>query len=121
VFIYTLSAALCISNLCLISSKPGSLYTAWGPTYVCSHCNQVSNLTMMTEHKFCNYTLTNSFTNVWENGAMPFNSVYVYLLQERKNEKRCRNGVPKSTQTRKDKSDGKYTKPYPSQHLFTKE
>ena len=36
--------------------------------------------------------------------------------QERKiikNEKRCRNGVPKSTQTRKDKSDGKYTKPRP--------
>ena len=34
--------------------------------------------------------------------------------QERKiikNEKRCRNGVLKSTQTRKDKSDGKYTKP----------
>ena len=36
--------------------------------------------------------------------------------QERKiikNEKRCRNGMPKSTQTRKDKSDGKYTKPRP--------
>ena len=36
--------------------------------------------------------------------------------QERKiikNERRCRNGVPKSTQTRKDKSDGKYTKPCP--------
>jgi len=34
--------------------------------------------------------------------------------QERKiikNEKKCRNDVPKSTQTRKDKSDGKYTKP----------
>ena len=54
---------------------------------------------------------------------------YVYLLQERKsikNEKRCRNGVPKSTQTRKDKSDGisyngKYTKPasIPT-YLFTK-
>ena len=28
-----------------------------------------------------------------------------------KNEKRCRNGVPKNTQTRKDKSDGKNTKP----------
>ena len=38
-----------------------------------------------------------------------------------KNEKRCRNGVPKSAQTRKDKSDGKYTKPHPSLHLFTKE
>ena len=40
--------------------------------------------------------------------------------QERKiikNEKRCRNGVPKSTQTRKDKSDGKYTKPLP--YIFT--
>ena len=36
--------------------------------------------------------------------------------QERKiikNEKRCRNGVPKSTQTRKNKSDGKYTEPRP--------
>ena len=45
-------------------------------------------------------------------------------IQERKiikNEKRCRNGVPKSTQTRKDKSDGKYTKPHSSLHLFTKE
>ena len=45
-------------------------------------------------------------------------------VQERKiikNERRCRNGVPKSTQTRKDKSDGKYTKPHPSLHLFTKE
>ena len=34
-------------------------------------------------------------------------------IQERKiikNERRCRNGVLKSTQTRKDKSDGKYTK-----------
>ena len=29
--------------------------------------------------------------------------------------------MPKSTQTRKDKSDGKYTKPHPSLHLFTKE
>ena len=28
-----------------------------------------------------------------------------------KNEKRCRNDVPKSTQTSKDKSDGKYTEP----------
>ena len=44
--------------------------------------------------------------------------------QERKiikNEKRCRNGVPKSMRTRKVKSDGKYTKPHPSLHLFTKE
>jgi len=42
------------------------------------------------------------------------------ILQERKIKKRCRNGVPKSTQslTRKDKS--KYTKPHPSLHLFTK-
>ena len=43
--------------------------------------------------------------------------------QERKiikNEKRCRNGVPKSTQTRKNKSDGKYTKPHPSLHLSQK-
>ena len=34
--------------------------------------------------------------------------------QERKiikNEMRCRNDVPKSTRTRKDRSDGKYTKP----------
>ena len=38
-----------------------------------------------------------------------------------KNEKRCRYGMPKSTQIRKDKSDGKYTKPHPSLHLFTKE
>ena len=40
--------------------------------------------------------------------------------QERKiikNEKRCRNGVPKSIQTRKDKSDSKYTKPFP--YIFT--
>ena len=40
--------------------------------------------------------------------------------QERKiikNEKRCRNGVPKSTQTRRDKSDSKYTKPLP--YIFT--
>ena len=29
--------------------------------------------------------------------------------------------MPKSTQTRKDKSDGKYTKPHPSLHLFTKD
>ena len=29
--------------------------------------------------------------------------------------------MPKSAQTRKDKSDGKYTKPHPSLHLFTKE
>ena len=37
----------------------------------------------------------------------------MYIYKERKiikNEKRCRNGVPKSTRTRKDKSDGKYTK-----------
>ena len=34
-----------------------------------------------------------------------------------KNEKKCRNGMPKSTQTRKDKSDGKYTKPRP--YIFT--
>ena len=33
-------------------------------------------------------------------------------MTDTKNEKRCRNGVPKSTQTRKDKSDGKYTKPH---------
>ena len=33
-------------------------------------------------------------------------------------EKRCRNDVPKSTQTRKDKSDGKYTKPLPTSLLF---
>ena len=33
--------------------------------------------------------------------------------------KRCRNGVQKSTQTRKDESDSKYTKPHPSLHLFT--
>ena len=38
-----------------------------------------------------------------------------------KNEKRYRNGVPKSTRKRKDKSDGKYTKPHSSLHLFTKE
>ena len=29
----------------------------------------------------------------------------------KKNENRCRNGMPKSTQTSKDKSDDKYTKP----------
>ena len=28
--------------------------------------------------------------------------------------------MPKSTQTKKDKSDGKYTKPHPSQHFFTR-
>ena len=28
--------------------------------------------------------------------------------------------MPKSTQTRKDKSDGKYTKPHPFQHLFAR-
>ena len=53
------------------------------------------------------------------------NIVYHYkVIQERKiikNERRCRNGVPKSTQTRKDKSDGKYTKLHPSLHLFPKE
>ena len=46
----------------------------------------------------------------------------IYSKQERKiikNEKRCRNGVPKSTQTRKDKSDGN-TKPCPSLHLSQK-
>ena len=35
-----------------------------------------------------------------------------YYKQERKiikNERRCRNDVPKSTQTKKDKIDGKYT------------
>ena len=35
--------------------------------------------------------------------------------QERKTiikENRCRNGMPKSAQTKKDKSDGKYTKPH---------
>ena len=36
-----------------------------------------------------------------------------------KNERRCRNGVPKCMQTRKDKSDGKYTKPHPSLHLYS--
>ena len=36
---------------------------------------------------------------------------------DEKSEKRCRNGVPKSTQTRKDKSDVKYTKPLP--YTFT--
>ena len=43
--------------------------------------------------------------------------------QERKvikNEKRCRNGVPKSTQTRKDKHDGKYTKPLPCIFILVK-
>ena len=55
-----------------------------------------------------------------------FLSIYIYIfiyLQERKiikNEKRCRNGVPESTQTRNNKSDDKYTKSHPSQHLFTK-
>ena len=45
-------------------------------------------------------------------------------IQERKiikNERRCRNGVPKSTQTRKDKSDGKLQKLYPqggARHQF---
>ena len=29
--------------------------------------------------------------------------------------------MPKSTQTRKDESYGKYTKPHPSLHFFTKE
>ena len=37
-----------------------------------------------------------------------------------KYENRCRNGMPKGTQTRKDKSDGKSTKPHPSLHHFTK-
>ena len=48
---------------------------------------------------------------------------HTHSHQERKiikNEKGCRNAVPKSTQTRKDKSDGKYTKPHPSQHLFAR-
>jgi len=47
---------------------------------------------------------------------------YLDKKQERKiTEKRCKNGMPKSTQTRKDKSDDKYTKPHPSLHNFTKE
>ena len=29
--------------------------------------------------------------------------------------------MPESTQTRKDESDGKYTNPHPSLHLFTKD
>ena len=40
-------------------------------------------------------------------------------MKMKRNEKRHRNRVPKGVQTRKDKSDGKYTKPYPSLHLFT--
>ena len=46
------------------------------------------------------------------------------MLQESiiiKNERRCRNGMSESLQTKKDKSDGKYTKPHPPLHLFTKE
>ena len=37
--------------------------------------------------------------------ALPAIRVITKQLKE-KREKRCRNGVPKSTQTRKDKSDG---------------
>ena len=40
-------------------------------------------------------------------------------MKMKRNEKRHRNRVLKGVQTRKDKSDGKYTKPYPSLHLFT--
>ena len=42
-----------------------------------------------------------------------------FMLERKiiKNERRCRNDVPKSTQTRKDKSDGKYTKP--NSYIFT--
>ena len=47
-------------------------------------------------------------------------SLYIQERKIIKNEKRCRNGVPKSTQTRKDKSDGKYTKLHPSLHFFTR-
>ena len=42
--------------------------------------------------------------------------VWKKIIQERKiikNEMRCRNGVLKSTQTRKNKSEDKYTKPHP--------
>lgn len=50
------------------------------------------------------------------------NRTWFIFFQTYKKEKwkRCRNDVPKSTQTMKDKSDGKNTKPHPSLHLFTK-
>ena len=35
----------------------------------------------------------------------------LYSLLNFTSERKCRNGVPKSTQTRKDDSDAKYTKP----------
>ena len=44
---------------------------------------------------------------------------YSILLQERKslkNERRYRNGVPKSTQTRKYKSDGKHMEKFENIH-----
>ena len=50
--------------------------------------------------------------------AFPTDMLIAYSRKENiKNEKKCRNGMPKSTQTRKDKSDGKYTKPRP--YIFT--
>ena len=65
----------------------------------------------MDEHTnvgYSNMCFTVSLYNVAENSNKKVQK------QERKiikNEKRCKNGVPKRTQTRKDKSDGKYTKP----------
>ena len=42
------------------------------------------------------------------------------ITRKKYHEKRCRNGVPRSIQTRKDKSDGEYTMPHPSLHLSQK-
>ena len=56
--------------------------------------------------------------------ALIFYILYVleHVTKDRKNienEKRCRNGVPRSRKTRKDMSEGKCTKPHPSLHFFT--
>ena len=50
-----------------------------------------------------------------------YKHIYIYKKEKSLKMKRCRNGMPKSTRTRKDRSDGKYTKPHPSLHLFTKQ
>ena len=101
----------------------------WGTQHYSSLVNDENFQLQITNH--CLFYLLNNFVNYYYTDIYICYTISIVLtvLQIKKDtitrkkyhEMRCRNGVPRSTQTRKDKSDSEYTKPHPSLHPFTKE